>query len=803
MSFAAALGLLPIAAYEGISTVFSAHSFFSLCPSMRQKSPYLTRSGRIAIAGVNCLRLRKALGKEMAHSISSAYGCSRQKGGKRGQLRPRSMVPQQQTRPACTVSYGDAGRDTFGYAVENEATFIPQPSRLTSRDKCARISRDGNEEQSFYAAEIRRKYLSDQPIRGITDLWYLIARGQEKEESASEAVLITCQELDLSELRRLIALLKRHPHPGHAFARIKALHHAMRQLGAPLTADDLKALVWVCAKRLQRLRKAMKLALDYEKSGYPEPNIYVWKVLYDASFSRDPSKGRRHQEVLEEMLGKKWVFDHKTVLELLQCHKGRNDLPGALQLYEWSLSHSVKPTVCILETLLVVACRAGDLNAARDIADQVRCCGLKMTIAMLNSLLAAHLKAGEYPQGWIDQLAEYGDPYLRADTMTILLRALVRTDVARDLGSFADRLLRRPGFIPDRLFFSALLDHCMRCHNLTEAKRIATIMKQFNIELDASLYGTLVRISVESADFAQAEALMVEMRSRGIQPSKHMLTRIIDGYLRIDDLPGAIRVHQEISHIGGSQESHGGSKPDAHVMAIFLNYFRRMKDREGALRAFITLRKAGIRPNAAVYTILMSLFVDDNEAVRNLWADMKNCGVRPDAGTFIPLFRAAYRSPPKEVDVRVQKLWLEMETFDVRPTPYIFNIIMKGHTKMGRFANLKSLFESLQNHGLRPTSTTYNIMIQQASRANDVPAIEAYLQQMQEDNHTPDESTLAAVIDTMAAHGRWSDVAQYSDRLQAASTHQKASTGTSPQRANTHSKAPGDGVALGIVSASA
>ncbi|KAI8995837.1 hypothetical protein BC832DRAFT_542863, partial [Gaertneriomyces semiglobifer] len=335
MSFAAALGLLPIAAYEGISTVFSAHSFFSLCPSMRQKSPYLTRSGRIAIAGVNCLRLRKALGKEMAHSISSAYGCSRQKGGKRGQLRPRSMVPQQQTRPACTVSYGDAGRDTFGYAVENEATFIPQPSRLTSRDKCARISRDGNEEQSFYAAEIRRKYLSDQPIRGITDLWYLIARGQEKEESASEAVLITCQELDLSELRRLIALLKRHPHPGHAFARIKALHHAMRQLGAPLTADDLKALVWVCAKRLQRLRKAMKLALDYEKSGYPEPNIYVWKR---------PQQRKATSKVLEEMLGKKWVFDHKTVLELLQCHKGRNDLPGALQLYEWSLSHSVKPT---------------------------------------------------------------------------------------------------------------------------------------------------------------------------------------------------------------------------------------------------------------------------------------------------------------------------------------------------------------------------------------------------------------------------------------------------------------------------
>jgi len=187
--------------------------------------------------------------------------------------------------------------------------------------------------------------------------------------------------------------------------------------------------------------------------------------------------------------------------------------------------------------------------------------------------------------------------------------------------------------------FNTLIDACSRVGDMDKAARLFRDMMDAQCPPDLITYSTLIKGYCVRDEVSEAMELFSLMRRKGIKPDAIVFNSILDGCAKkqMPDLCEQVIKDME----------QAGVPPSNYSASILIKLYGRCNDLSAAFRVFDEMpKKYGFRPNAAVYTCLMSTCIANSrfDLAMGLRDRMVESRCRLDEKTYSTLLRGALRA---------------------------------------------------------------------------------------------------------------------------------------------------------------
>eukprot|EP00747_Dinoflagellata_sp_TGD_P188994 gnl/TRDRNA2_/TRDRNA2_48777_c1_seq1.p1 gnl/TRDRNA2_/TRDRNA2_48777_c1~~gnl/TRDRNA2_/TRDRNA2_48777_c1_seq1.p1 ORF type:complete len:929 (+),score=182.44 gnl/TRDRNA2_/TRDRNA2_48777_c1_seq1:253-2787(+) len=205
--------------------------------------------------------------------------------------------------------------------------------------------------------------------------------------------------------------------------------------------------------------------------------------------------------------------------------------------------------------------------------------------------------------------------------------------------------------------FNTLIDACCRACDMESGSRIFGAMLATPCTPDLITYSTMIKGHCLSGQVDEAMQLFNQMRKKGIKPDAIVYNSILDGCAK-KQMP--VLCEQVVKDM-----IEDGVSPSNYSVSILIKLYGRCKDLESAFRMLRELpKKYGFRPNAAVYTCLMSACIGNGrvDSAVDLLQQMLQERAYPDQKTYSTLLRGTLRSQNAELCVQVIRAALEQRS---------------------------------------------------------------------------------------------------------------------------------------------
>merc|ERR1719359_248472 len=200
-------------------------------------------------------------------------------------------------------------------------------------------------------------------------------------------------------------------------------------------------------------------------------------------------------------------------------------------------------------------------------------------------------------------------------------------DCARALQCYEE--MKTHGTKASLVVLNTLIDACSRVGDMSSASRLFNDMEESKITPDLITYSTLIKGHCTNQDLEQALFYFGAMQEKGIRPDAIVFNSLLDGCAK-KQVPALCE--QVISDMEAA-----GVVPSNHSASILIKLYGRCKDLDSAFRVINEMpRKYNFRPNAAVYTCLMSACVTNGQLDRalQLRERMQEDRIYPDERTY-------------------------------------------------------------------------------------------------------------------------------------------------------------------------
>merc|ERR1719456_419519 len=154
--------------------------------------------------------------------------------------------------------------------------------------------------------------------------------------------------------------------------------------------------------------------------------------------------------------------------------------------------------------------------------------------------------------------------------------------------------------------YNTLIDACCRVSDMEGAATIFQEMVAGQVTPDLITYSTLIKGYCLCGDMDQGMQLFMLMRKKGILPDAVVFNSLLDGCAKRQMRTLCEQVVRDMAEAGVT--------PSNHSVSILVKLYGRCRDLDAAFRVFEEMpRNHGLKPNAAVYTCLMSSCIANNQ----------------------------------------------------------------------------------------------------------------------------------------------------------------------------------------------
>lgn len=363
------------------------------------------------------------------------------------------------------------------------------------------------------------------------------------------------------------------------------------------------------------------------------------QVMDAAAFDRCMGLIRKHNMKIDEVLV-------NVALEACMLLRDERRLTDTLDLLErngWNRVHQQ----CSLHTygIFIKACgQAHRLGAAQRIWCEItRDRGLKPSEQLYGQMidvLVTNDRLDEALNVFGEMKASHGD---RVDSQgfavayAMLIKGFAQRKECQNALDIYEEM-QEHGARVGLVVFNSLIDACSRVGDMDNAAKLFKDMMEADCAPDLITYSTLIKGYCVRDELDHAMELFALMRRKGIKPDSVVFNSLLDGCAKQQQPALCQQLMDDMEE--------EGVLPNNYSASILIKLYGRCKDVDNAFRVLDTLpKKYGFRPNAAVYTCLMSTCISNNrlDLAMDLLRRMSESRVRHDEKMYSTLLRGALK----------------------------------------------------------------------------------------------------------------------------------------------------------------
>ncbi|KAI3735157.1 hypothetical protein L6452_14645 [Arctium lappa] len=400
---------------------------------------------------------------------------------------------------------------------------------------------------------------------------------------------------------------------------------------------------------------------------------------------------------------------------------------------------------------IIGLCMGGKSDAAlRSVVFMVNL-GFQPLLSAYNSLIKSSCEEGfvEHAKALIELLEDMG---MVPDSTTFL----VMVNEHCKQGDFASafdvlRQMDERRMKPNVAIFDCVIGCLGREKRVFDAHSMFKKLLESGVDPDEALYVRMINVYSKNGQAFEANRLFNRMIKHGMQPDSHAYSALISGLVKKNIMEKGV-------HYVGSMFK-DGFMPNKVLYTSLIDQFLRKGELEFAFRLVSLMERSHIECDQITYITLLS------GICRNLQC---YTGMRHDTRTKFgkereKLYHVLHQNTllpkePKENDMRIsitthedlkllaRKLIRGIKDSCYMPNLYLYNGILSGFCRMGKFEEAYEELDVMQKLGVAPNQVTFTILINGHIQVGDVDLAVGLFNKMNADGCFPDRIVYNSLI---------------------------------------------------------
>ncbi|KAJ6377828.1 hypothetical protein OIU78_028118 [Salix suchowensis] len=432
-------------------------------------------------------------------------------------------------------------------------------------------------------------------------------------------------------------------------------------------------------------------------------------------------KGECYDEaakMLRRAISDHFEIDRENLLSILSSYSSSGRHSEALDLLEYLKEHAPKSSQMITEALVVMLCKAQQLDAAlkgiqlklwqkaEGVAGNLRQRCITVDRKVWNALIEAYAASGCYERARaIFNTMMRDGPSPTVNSINGLLQALI-------VGGRLDELymvvqeLQDMGFKISKSSILLMLDAFARAGNIFEVKKIYNGMKAAGYFPTMHLYRVMARLLCRGKQVRDVEAMLSEMEEAGFKPDLSIWNSVLKMFVAIEDFRKTTQVYKRIKE--------DGLEPDEDTYnTLIVMYCRDHRPEEG-LSLMHEMRVEGLEPKLDTYKSLVASFGKQQlvEQAEELFEELQSKGCKLDRSFYHTMMKI-YRNSGSHS--KAERLFSMMKDAGVEPNIATMHLLMVSYGSSGQPQEAEKKLIQMKKEGLEPDHRIWTCFIRAAS----------------------------------------------------------------------------------------
>jgi pentatricopeptide repeat protein len=331
--------------------------------------------------------------------------------------------------------------------------------------------------------------------------------------------------------------------------------------------------------------------------------------------------------------------------------------------------------------------------------------------------------------------------------------------------------LKSSGASLNSMAHNSLLDACIQCNDSVHARKLFDQMKADGF-VDVVSFNIVLKMYLRERKHADAEALLEEMRTHGLQPNKITYNELINAKVEAGDRMGTKELLAEMKKHGEPPNSvtcsillkaltERSSKQDVKYTMDLVNQVEDPMDEvlfSSVIEACLRVgqldllsrqmqkyaRQGGLLAlSAPTYGSMIKAYgqAHDVERLWELWNEMEKREVKPTAITIGCMIDALVKNRCVEDAWNLVHEIISDPARKALVNNVIYSTILKGFALTKQTERLFAVYAEIRDQGVQANTITYNTMIDACARCGAMDRVPQLLADMKSANISPDQIT--------------------------------------------------------------
>ncbi|KAL2540337.1 Pentatricopeptide repeat-containing protein [Abeliophyllum distichum] len=476
-----------------------------------------------------------------------------------------------------------------------------------------------------------------------------------------------------------------------------------------------------------------------------------------------------------------YSFDHNVLFSILSSYSSSGRYSEATELLNFIKEHMSGSQQFITEALIVILCKAHQLDAALDeyyknnnlyffdgsfamYESLIQCCKEKERIAEASQIFSDMNFSGVEPSENIYQIM--ATIYCRMDfpetAHHLVDRAEIKGIPVRDISICTDLIeaygklkqlekaesvvgrLRKKCSVVDRKVWNALLKAYAASGCYEKARAAFDTMMRDGPSPTVDTINSLLQALIIDGRLNELYVAIQDLQDMGFKISKSSIVLMLDAFVQSGNIFEAKKIYHGMKA--------AGYLPTMHLYRVMIGLLSRGKQVRDVEAMVSEMEEAGFTPDLSIWNSMLKLYtnIKDYKKTVEVYQWIQESGLKPDEETYDTLILMYCRDCRPE---EALSLMHEMRGLGLEPHLNTYKSLIAAFCKQLKLEEAEQLFDGLRTEGIKLDRSFYHLMMKMYRSSGNHSKAEKLLVTMEESGVEPTNATMHLLMTSYGSSG--------------------------------------------------